>query len=206
MKSFFRFIEWIFHPIWVNIMLLAVIIQNNHFITERFFSDQRWVLIALFFLSMGILPLFVMWMLMKKDPDQGGFSQMSLSLRSKSLALMVLLIALHALVFSRVRDLDFLSVYFKSALMCWLMIQLFNQFFRISFHAAGAGMIPVVLWFLWPYTTGWFWPFLLFGAVISMLIPLSRFVSKQHTSQELISGYLIGFSVPMLIFAMYYGL
>lgn len=206
MNSLFRIVAWVFHPVWVNVYLIIMILNTNHFITDRFFPYQRLVLSAIFFFSMALLPLAVLWKLSRKEADKVDFAHLSESMRNKSLILMVLLIALHGIVFSKVRDLDFLSVYFQSALITWLLILFFHQFFRISFHAAAAGMIPAVLWFLWPNVAGLFWPVLVLGAILSVLIPFSRYQTRDHQPQELISGCLIGFCATSLIFAMNYGL
>lgn len=204
MKDVYRFWAYAFHPLCVQIYILWLVLFANQHITDHLFFNQRMVLGLLFTLSLGVLPVLGL-LFFSKEKTWKSIEFMKDSKRKFSLALMALLLAMNRLVFVRVRDLDFISVYLESALILSLLLLVVHQAFRVSLHAAGAGALPAVVLFLNPFTAIPFWWIFLPSLFITVITPLLRYRMNAHSTSELFSGWIIGFCATSLIFALNYG-
>lgn len=112
---------------------------------------------------------------------------------------------LYIITFFLFRQIQLPALYLKFFLgaSCSILILLIGAGFsqKISAHLAGLGGICGMLYSIsiitFTETLGW----LLIVILISGLVASSRLVLKSHTGIELISGFLLGFGIQLVIFS-----
>ncbi len=201
-----RFISVLFHPLFVQQYLLILMLNHNRFLLRRLEADQRLGLLLIMFVSLFVLPLLLSWWLAPTPRSMLRLVHQDKDARNKSLAVLMILLMLHYIIFNLSAGFEFLSVYLASALFCGLICMLFQQFFRISLHAAAAGSVPAFLLFLMPFASHLSWYWLPIALLLSWMIIWSRYRLRAHGLSELAAGYLVGFCSIYLIFAMHYGI
>lgn len=201
-----RWISVLFHPLFVQQFLLMLMLNQNTYLLKRLQTDQRWGLFFILFVSLLVMPFLISWWMAPVPRNVSRLVHQDKDARNKSLAVLMILLMLHYIIFNLSPGFEFLSVYLVSALFCALICMLFQQFFRISLHAAAAGSIPAFLIFLMPFASHLSWYWLPFAFLLSLIISWARYHLRAHELSELATGYLVGFCSIYLIFALHYGI
>lgn len=201
MTFFAKFLSYIFHPIFAPLYSIALLfslpIYLNYKIPQQFINFTFGVVI----LNLIVSPILVSLYLKRKGLIG------SLEMKSAKERILPYLISaiLYGVTFFLFRQIQMPALYLKFflgasfAIVILLIGACFSQ--KISAHLAGLGGICGMLYSISIVTStetlGWF----LLAIVISGFVASARIALKSHSSLELISGFLLGFGIQLILFS-----
>src|SRR5258708_5747864 len=188
MKSFARFVSWLFHPVLFALLVPFLIMYHQ---TADAWYALKWVAFSAGFLLLALLIFFCV------RPKE-FFSDFDIYKREQRVAFYSIACCIALLYF-------LVAVYFKgiffpmSALALGILIglvflEIINFYIKASIHVAVTSSCVILIGVLYGWTAfiSTFW--------IPLLMAWSRYTLKKHTLNEIIAGGLFGGFVTGLTF------
>jgi hypothetical protein len=201
MKSFAQFLSYLFHPIFAPLYAVALLfslpIYFNYRLSQEFINFTFGVVT----LNLVVSPILVSLYLKRKEIIG------SLEMKTTKERILPYLVSsiLYGVTFFLFRQVHMPALYLKFFLGAFLALVIlllgvgFSQ--KISAHLAALGGICGLLYSISIVTStetlGW----LLIAILISGFVAAARLALKSHTNIELISGFLLGFGIQVILFS-----
>ena len=190
MNSFAKVLSYIFHPIFAPIYSVAILfslpIYLNYKLPQQFVNFT----FAVVALNLVVSPILISFYLKRKGLID--------SLEMKTTKERVLPYLTSAILYAVTLYLTFfLGAFF--AIIILLISALFSQ--KVSAHLAGLGGICGMLYSISVVTFTETLTWLLLGIIVSGLVASARLALKSHSGVELISGFLLGFGIQLILFS-----
>ena len=199
--TFYQFISFLFHPLWMLFYILAVIFlfgsNENSFIIAN--TQDKLLLFTSIWIMSIIIPAVAIYRLYRlKIISHLHFPNRKDRLLSLAITAFshILLLFMHSnKLFRNTVILDIISA---TVFMLFITI-VFTSFYKISFHSIGIGsIIGILLWLQVSEKYNVILPLFFFLAICGIVMQ-ARLALNSHHILELISGLIVGF-IGVLIF------
>jgi hypothetical protein len=186
----------IFHPVFVNLFAFLLLFQLHPILAAALSTKAKIFYSLFFFTATAIVPLLSVLILKK-----GGMIASILLQQAHERRLPYLVTAAMTLVtyyiFQKINAPGALQFFVLICSAIVVTMLLFNQYKKLSIHMASLGLLTGVILIFYPYLE----VRALFSVVliISGITASARLFAEAHTPIELLSGYLIGFSITILL-------
>lgn len=209
MKTLQQIISWIFTPLAMPVLAMLIVFYtpsaidfSTHMNALYFINDQaKSYLLSLFFMFSWLFPV-VSLLILRYTKQVDSIELNVQSQRFVPIILSGIYAAMLAALLFKLNTYFYISRHLfamaTSGVLVAIACILINRFFKISMHAAGAGML---IGFLASYYSSQAlliaWPFY-FAIMLGGIVISSRIYLKKHTNFELVSGFLLGLSITYL--------
>jgi len=201
MTLFAKILSYLFHPIFAPLygiaLLFSLPIYLNYKIQQQFINFTFSVVL----LNLVISPILVSLYLKRK----GIIQSLEMSTTKERVIPYLVSAVLYCVTFFLFRQIQMPALYLKFFLGAFLAVvilligALFTQ--KISAHLAALGGICGMLYSIsmvsFTETLTW----LLLAIIVSGFVASARIILKSHSSIELISGFLLGFGIQLILFS-----
>jgi len=201
MTLFAKILSYLFHPIFAPLygiaLLFSLPIYLNYKIQQQFINFTFSVVL----LNLVISPILVSLYLKRK----GIIQSLEMSTTKERVIPYLVSAVLYCVTFFLFRQIQMPALYLKFFLGAFLAVvilligALFAQ--KISAHLAALGGICGMLYSIsmvsFTETLTW----LLLAIIVSGFVASARIILKSHSSIELISGFLLGFGIQLILFS-----
>ncbi len=201
MTLFAKILSYLFHPIFTPLYSIALLfslpIYLNYKLPQQFVNFAYSVVL----LNLLVSPILVSLYLKRK-----GFIK-SLEMKTTKERIIPYLVStiLYGVTFFLFRQIQMPALYLKFFLGAFfaLVILLIGTFFsqKISAHLAALGGICGMLYSISVITFTETLPWLILAIVVSGFVASARIILKSHSGIELISGFLLGFGIQLILFS-----
>ena len=201
MNSFAKVLSYIFHPIFAPIYSVAILfslpIYLNYKLPQQFVNFT----FAVVALNLVVSPILISFYLKRK----GLIDSLEMETTKERVLPYLTSAILYAVTFFLFRQVQMPAMYltfFLGAFFAIIILLIgasFSQ--KISAHLAGLGGICGMLYSISVVTFTETLTWLLLGIIVSGLVGSARLALKSHSGLELISGFLLGFGIQLILFS-----
>lgn len=203
MKSFYKAISVIFHPIFLSTMCMAYLlfVSSNQILGVPQGKEMQWLLITAY--STLFMPLLVMFLLWRLKFIQ-SFEMKTIKERYVPLiACMSFYFWVFWIFHLNLGASAWIKIFLLASFITMVLLFLNTIFNKVSLHV-GAITSVVVYAILLNVSTGFKDILFMNGAIIVfVLVVLSRKYLKAHTIQQLITGGILGMVATMIAFFIF---
>ncbi len=201
MTFFAKFLSYAFHPIFAPLYSVALLfslpIYLNYKIPQQFINFTYAVIV----LNLIISPILVAFYLKKK----GLIDSLEMKTARERILPYLISAILYGVTFYLFRQVQMPELYLKFFLGAFFAIAVLligaSLSQKISAHLAGLGGVCGMLYSISVVTFTETLTWLLVAIVVSGLVASARLILKSHTGIELISGFLLGFGIQLILFS-----
>jgi hypothetical protein len=191
-------ISALFHPVFVNLYGLAVLILFNPYLSLGLTSNAKFFYIAFIFVTAGIVPIMAVLLMRLLGKVQ------SILLDVQDERNIPYLITASVYLFdyyflSRMHTPSLLRAYILACACIVVAVVIINHFYKISVHGASLGALIAILLTIAPAPMFDLRYVVLLTFIFSGITLTARLFVHAHTLSQVISGWLLGFVVMYLI-------
>ena len=198
-KSFANFISIIFHPLFIPLYVLLVLLFSNAYfavILNRSFK----IFLFFFTVTAGVILPLLSATLFKKF---GMISSLRMPNRKERVLPFLITSIYYIIAYSSLQKIEYLpsiySLLFLATSFILLSVAIITYFWKISIHLMSLGSMVGLLLALGLSNPSFLLPFLI-TILIAGLTASSRLTLKAHSPAQLYLGFLFGFVFMFLVF------
>ncbi len=201
MTFFAKILSYLFHPIFAPLYSVAVLfsfpIYVNYKLPQQFIN----FIYSVVLLNLVISPILVSIYLKRK----GIIKSLEMKTTKERVIPYLVSAILYCVTFFLFRQIQMPALYLKFflgaffAIVVLLIGAILSQ--KISAHLAALGGVCGMLYSVSIVTFTETLPWLLLAIIVSGLVASARLILKSHSSIELVSGFLLGFGIQLILFS-----
>jgi len=193
-----RIISYVFHPIFMPTLGLALILHTGSYYDLTLKTDLKWGLYKIFLINTVAMPL-VSLLLMKLSRMISSFE---MHRREERTVPFVMILIYYGLTFYLLRNSDLPPLYASflfGIMLALVLVTIINLFWKISVHMVGiAGLAGGFLAFVFKTGIEGLLPFILL-VLATGLVGSSRLWLGAHETRQVYAGAVLGFAVEYLV-------
>ena len=212
MRLLAQTISFIFHPVFLLLYLLLILLQVNPFIFGGLEPKLKGLVIIQVAITTCIFPLIATG-LMKA---LGLIPSLEMHHRKDRIGPLIATAVFYIWLYLNIKDHDFIPDVFASIVLgsCLALCLSFfiNVFSKISLHTVGLGGAMgalILIYALYSYETFWIWGVvvsvklvLMIALMIAGLVGTARLYLGAHQDDEIYGGYLVGLFGQLVAFVI----
>lgn len=198
MNKLAQFISTIFHPVLLPTWMLLVIIASDLY---KILFINVGLCFAIVFVTTFVFPIISM-LILKKFKVIKSLTMEKREERFIPLFIMVAFLYATTRFFKGISMLSLYNFYLICNMLLCVVVFWVNLFWKISFHGIGWGAFSATLLILTTISADVYLPFFITSLFISGIVGSARLYLKSHNESQIYVGFIVGFIMPLLIYAL----
>ena len=198
MNKLAQFISTIFHPVLLPTWMLLVIIASDLY---KILFINVGLCFAIVFVTTFVFPIISM-LILKKFKVIKSLTMEKREERFIPLFIMVAFLYATTRFFKGISMLSLYNFYLICNMLLCVVVFWVNLFWKISFHGIGWGAFSATLLILTTISADIYLPFFITSLFISGIVGSARLYLKSHNESQIYVGFIVGFIMPLLIYAL----
>jgi len=203
MRSFFKFISIILHPVFIPVYLMAITFTIPTLTIQILNPLMRLVIIGLLIINNVVLPIFSLFVL-KSQEQIKSFQMESAAERKTPYILLFIYYSITAYIYLQTSYLDPALRFIPMAAAATILALFFlNRYFKISAHLASFGSAfayIILLHFYFDINSVFF---LIGITFFAGLTASARLYLKAHDEVEVYAGFFVGLIMTFFVGSFY---
>lgn len=198
MNKLAQFISTIFHPVLLPTWMFLVIIASDLY---KILFINVGLCFAIVFVTTFVFPIISM-LILKKFKVIKSLTMEKREERFIPLFIMVVFLYATTRFFKGISMLSLYNFYLICNMLLCVVVFWVNLFWKISFHGIGWGAFSATLLIMTTISADIYLPFFITSLFISGIVGSARLYLKSHNESQIYVGFIVGFIMPLLIYAL----
>ncbi|MBQ8761238.1 MAG: hypothetical protein IJZ06_07450 [Bacteroidales bacterium] len=198
MNKLAQFISTIFHPVLLPTWMFLVIIASDLY---KILFINVGLCFAIVFVTTFVFPIISM-LILKKFKVIKSLTMEKREERFIPLFIMVVFLYATTRFFKGISMLSLYNFYLICNMLLCVVVFWVNLFWKISFHGIGWGAFSATLLIMTTISADVYLPFFITSLFISGIVGSARLYLKSHNESQIYVGFIVGFIMPLLIYAL----